>query len=242
MKKAVFVFIVLFSSFVFAQPQEPNVIKELQGSIGQLDTEITHLLKIIELQKKEIEHLRKLCSDAGINVTPVPAGISEPIFGIYLGETLGTLRSRLNISKSDYAFADKDYPGQVWSVESNDPNIANLLAYAFNERIYEIDIEFADANAATCGAVKSQLKKSYLTVYQDIFETIIDGVNIGIELNCHSGPNNKIILTYIHVPILRDIYTELEKRKAIKAAQEQQNPPKDDKKQSKKHKEGKAGK
>ncbi|MGA2914734.1 MAG: hypothetical protein ABSE89_01775 [Sedimentisphaerales bacterium] len=240
MKKAVFILVVLFSSVALAQTQEPNAILKLRDSIKQLDMEINHLLKIIELQKKEIEFLRTLCSQAGINVTPTPAGISEPVFGVYLGETLDTLRTRLRVSKSNYVFADKDWPGQVWSVEENEPNINYILAYTFDEQIYEIDIEFADASASKCEAVKTQLGKKYKAVYQNTFETVIDGVNVGIELNCHTEGNNRITLTYIHVPILREMYTELESRKA-KESQEQQksNQPEGDKPNKKKAKKAK---
>ncbi len=230
-KKTVFIFIIFFSPLIFAQTGEPNAIKELRNSIRQLDAEITDLLKIIELQKKEIEHLRKLCSQAGIDTSPEPNGICEPIFGICLGETLETLQSRLNISKSDYVFADKDYPGQVWVVDNNDLNIKSLLVYTFNDKIYEIDVEFTDANAANCGMTRARLEKDYQTVYQNTFETMNNGVNVGIELNCHTGPNNRITLTYVHVPILRDIYTELGKLKAIKAAEKPQL--REDKRQSK---------
>jgi hypothetical protein len=222
MKKMVFIFIIFFSSFALAETEEPNAIKEMRIAIGQLDRETTNLLKIIELQKKEIDYLRKLCSEAGIDVTPLPVGICKPIFGIHLGETLQALRSRLKVLKSDYVFADKNYPGQVWSVENNDPNIKSLSAYTFNEKIYEIDVEFADANAANCQAINAQLRKDYQTIYQNTFETMNNGVNVGIELNCHIGKNNRLISTYIHVPILRDIYNELGKQRINKAAGESQ--------------------
>lgn len=216
MKKAIFIFIILLFCPALAEIEEPNIIKELKNSIRQLDVQITNLLRIIEFQKKEITYLRKLCSEAGIDVTPVPAGISEPIFGIYLGETLETLRTRLKVSKGDYAFADKNFRGQVWSVENNDRSIKRILAYTFNEQIYEIDIEFADTSATNCEATKTQLSKNYQTIHQNTFETIIDGVNIGIELNCYNsgGKDNRLTLTYIHVPILTQIYAELGKTKS----------------------------
>jgi hypothetical protein len=117
MKKTIFVFTIFFFSFsAFAETEEPNAIKELRSSIRQLDLQITNLLQIIALQKKEIAHLRKLCSGAGTEATPTPVGIREPVFGIHLGETLEALRTRLKVSSSNYAFTDKAFHGQVWSV------------------------------------------------------------------------------------------------------------------------------
>ncbi len=225
MKNGIFI-IVLFTSLAFAQMPEPDAIAKLNDSIKQLDMEINRLLKIIETQKKEIEFLRKLCIDAGINVTPAPAGIGESVRGVYLGESLEDLKTRRRVSKSNYTFADKEYPGEVWSVENYDPNISSLLAYAFNDQIYEVDVDFADANAAMCESLKTQLGQKYKTVYGNTFETVIDDVNIGIELNC-GGSNNKITLSYIHVPLLREIYAELDKRKAQELDKQQANKPKE---------------
>jgi len=235
MKKTVFIFAVLFLSFVFAQTYDPNTLQELQNAVSQLNLQITNLLKIIESQKDELIRLRKLCFDAGIDITP-PAQeqtsqeadqITQPVFGVYLGETLKTLRSRLKVSKSKYVFANKDCPGRVWSVKNNDPNIKRLLVCSFNERIYEVNVEFRDAGMANCRAIKSQLEKTYQPAGRNkydqlfgksIFETVIDGVNIGIEVNCDTGTgkNNKITLTYIHVPVLKEMLAEQEKRNPIK--------------------------
>ena len=227
MKKTVFIFAVLLLSFVFAQTYDPNTLQELQNAVSQLNLYITNLLGIIESQKDELIRLRKLCSDAGIDTTP-PAQeqtsqtsdkISQPVFGVYLGETLKDLRSRLKVSKSKYVLADKDCPGKVWSVKNNDPNIKHLLVCTFNERIYEVDVEFRDADMASCRAIKSQLEKSYLPADRNkydrllgksTFETVIDGVNIGIEVNCDTGAgkNRKITLTYVHIPVLKEMLAE----------------------------------
>jgi len=236
MKKTVFIFAVVFLSFVFAQTYDPNTLEELRNAASQLNLQITNLLKIIDSQKDELARLKKLCSDAGIDTTP-PAQqqqtsqtsdkISEPVFGVYLGETLESLRSRLKVSKSKYVFADKGCPGRVWSVKNSDPNIKRLLVCSFNERIYEVDVEFRDSGMANCRAIKSQLEKSYQPAgrnkYDQLlgkstFETVIDGVNIGIEVNCDTGTgkHDKITLTYVHVSILKEMLAEQEKRKPAK--------------------------
>ncbi|MFA5291526.1 MAG: hypothetical protein WC496_00675 [Phycisphaerae bacterium] len=226
MKKWIFVFIVLFFSIVCAQTEEPNVLRDIQNSITYLKQEVESLQSTVESQKREIAYLRKLCADAGIYVIPqiqedkkskTTGGISKPIFGVYLGETLETLSGRLKVLPSDYVFADKDTPGQVWLLENNDPNIKSILVCVFNERVYEIDIEFTDASAKNRKIVEIQLKGDYQPVYQNTFETMIDGVNIGIELNWQENikkDDGKLMLTYIHIPILRGIYAELEKRKS----------------------------
>ncbi|MGB8225502.1 MAG: hypothetical protein WCE45_01350 [Sedimentisphaerales bacterium] len=235
MKKTIFIFAVLFFSFVSAQTYDPNTLQELRNAVSQLNLQITNLLKIIESQQAELARLRKLCSDAGIDTTP-PAQeqtsqevveINQPLFGVYLGETLDALRSRLKVSKGKYVLADKDCPGKVWSVKNSDPNIKRLLVCSFNERIYEVDVEFRDSDMASCRAIKSQLEKSYQPVGwnkynrlfgKSVFETVIDDVNIGIQVNCNigAGKNDTITLTYIHVPILKEMLAEQEKRKPVK--------------------------
>ena len=234
MKKGIFVFVILLFSSVCARTEGPNIIDELQNSIAKLSLQVTNLQKIIELQKDEIARLRKLCSDSGIDITPKEqrketskktSAITEPFFGVYLGEPLKALRSRIKISKSNYVFADMDCSGRVWYVKNNDPNVKRILVCTFNERIYEIDIEFTDASSANCDAIKAQLMKDYQTSYQSkyeqllgksTFEAVIDGVNIGIELNSYAGSekNSKLTLTYVHIPLLKEVFTELEKRKA----------------------------
>jgi len=226
MKKAIFVFIVFFFSLVCAQTEEPGAIKDIQNSIKQLKQQVDNLQRTVESQKREIAYLRRLCADAGIYVIPqtnedeqskTTAGISKPIFGVYLGETLETLSGRFKVLPSDYVFADKDTPGQVWSIENKDPNIKSILVCVFNERIYEIDIEFADASEKNRKIIETQLRGDYKPVYQNTFETTIDEVNIGIELNWRDNTkknNGRLAVTYIHIPILREINAELEKRKS----------------------------
>jgi hypothetical protein len=236
MKKTVFIFAVFLLSFVFAQTYDPNTLQELQNVVSHLNLQITNLLKIIESQKTELARLRKLCSDAGIDTTP-PARqeqtsqmsdeINQPVFGVYLGETLKSLRSRLKVSKSKYVFADKNCLGRGWSVKNNDPNIKRLLVCSFNDRIYEVDVEFRDSDMANCRAIRSQLEKTYQPVDRNkydrllgksTFETVIDGVSIGIEINCDAGAgkNNKITLTYVHILILKEMLAEQEKRTPAK--------------------------
>jgi hypothetical protein len=90
-----------------------------------------------------------------------------------------------------------------------------------------VDVEFRDADMANCRAIKSQLEKTYQPTDRNkydrlfgksTFETVIDGVNIGIEINCDAGAgkNDKITLTYVHIPILKEMLAEQENRKPAK--------------------------
>jgi hypothetical protein len=234
MKKGIFVFVIFLFSSVCARTEEPTIIDELRNSITKLSLQVTNLQKIIESQKEEIARLRKLCADSGIDITPKKQrketskktnAVAEPFFGVYLGEPLKALRSRIKISKSNYVFADRDYSGRVWSVKNNDPNVKRILVCTFNERIYEIDIEFTDTSWANCDAIKAQLMKDYQTADQtkyeqllgkNTFEAVINGINIGIELNSYAGSekNSRLTLTYVHIPLLKEVFAELEKRKA----------------------------
>ena len=222
MKKTVFLFIIFFSSsLAFAETGEPNIIAELQDSINQLKLQISNLQKIIDSQEKELARLKKICADAGIDITSAKqksAGISEPIYGIYLGESLKTLKTRLTVSKSKYVFAGKNSHGQIWSVQNNDPGIKHLLVCTFNEQVCEIDVEFTDAGEVNRQEIRARLEKDYQTIDQNIFETTTDGVNIRIELSFRdvAGKKSGLTLTYIHVPIVKQMYAELEKQKAAK--------------------------
>jgi hypothetical protein len=234
MKNGIFVFVILLFCSVCARTEEPNIIDELQNSIAKLSLQVTNLQQIIELQKDEIARLRRLCANSGIDITPKEQrketsqktnAVTKPFFGIYLGEPLKALRSRVKVSKSNYVFTDRDSPCRAWTVKNNDPNVKRILVCTFNERIYEIDIEFTDASSANCDAIKAQLMKDYQTTYQSkyeqllgksTFEAVVDDINIGIELNSYAGSekNSRLTLTYVHIPLLKEVFAELEKRKA----------------------------
>lgn len=234
MKKWIFIFIILLSSFAFANTEEPNavaIIRDLQNSIRQLNVQVADLVKMVEMQRQEIARLKKLCADAGVEITPHPhrqkvkppeppqektGQISQPIFGIYLGQSLDKLRSKMKVSKSNYVFTDKNFNGRVWIVKTKEPAIKKLLVCTFNNQIYEIDIEYKDASAENCRTIKQQLERDYKIVSRDkyeqmlgknTFEAVIDDVKIGIVLNYYSDGDkeNRLTVTYVHIPLLEQM-------------------------------------
>lgn len=231
MKKWIFISIILLCSLALAGPADSNAINDFQNSLKQLHLRISELLKIIESRETEIARLRKICEDAGIDTaSPVkskpevilPEKINEPFYGIYLGETFESLSERAKITKSKYVFADDNCPAKVWLVKNKDPKIKSVSVCTFNERVYEIDVEFKNASEADCREMNAQLEKDYPAVYagryekllgKSTFETTIDNVRIGIILNCDAaaGKNSTMKLTYVHMPLLEQMQSDMKK-------------------------------
>ena len=230
MKKnyAISLILFMFTSPVFAEIS--------QTEIDNLKKQISELKKIVDSQKTEISRLKKLCLQAGININPkekktsIPAksGISKPMFGVHLGETLNSLNQRFRVSRSSYSFEDKDHPGEIWTVQNDNSNVKHILVYTINEKVYEIDIQFADGSRTNYDTINSQLEKKYKSkdeggltgamFGEGSFKTMIDGTEIKIKLNHDIGfmEDDKLELQYIHVPLRDKVYEEIKRRKANK--------------------------
>lgn len=213
------------------------VSDEMAGDV-QLETlrkQNLELQKTIETQKQEIQRLENLCSENGIAARneenaykPASSALTKPFFGIYLGETLDSLKKRYAVSKSAHAFEDKDNPGQIWNVQIANENVKETLVYILNDQIYEIDLKFVDASRTNYDTINAQLEDKYKTedeggltgamFGEGQFNTVIDGTQVRISLNHDVGimDGDTLELHYIHVPLQTNLYEEIKRRKAGK--------------------------
>lgn len=214
-------------------------VEKLQAEIQKLNKQISELQKTVEFQKAEIERLKSLCLNAGIDVSPkekikkpTQEAIGQPIFGVFLGETLDSLTQRLWVSPDTYTFTDKDHPGKIYTVQDRNPSVKKLLVYTFDDKIYTIDVRFTDGSRINYEAIKDQLEKKYKSedkggisgalFGEGVFEPVIDGVKVRIKLNHDKGimEDDKLELTYTHSTLSKKIYEEIQRRKANKISSE----------------------
>jgi len=231
--------ILIILCLVVCTSADTGKVEKLQAEIQKLNKQISELQKTVEFQKVEIERLKNLCLNAGIDVSPKekikkPAqeAIGQPIFGVFLGETIDSLTQRLQVSPTTYTFTDKDHPGKIYAVQNRNPSVKTLLVYIFDDKIYTIDVRFADGSRMNYEAIKNQLEKKYKSedksgisgalFGEGVFEPVIDGVKIKIELNHDIGfaEADKLELTYTHTTLSKKVHEEIERRKAKKISSE----------------------
>jgi hypothetical protein len=150
--------------------------------------------------------------------------VTKLLFGVRLGETLTSLRSRVKITSSSYNFLDKDFPGQVWNVTSRDPGVRAVRVSSFDNRIYKIIVNFKDTSRTHFNTMKELLNQVYGSKNiglarslfdKESFETTIDSVPVSIELNrdIGFGEDDKLTLTYFYGPLLMQLTEEVDRRK-----------------------------
>jgi len=225
-----FLILALTSSVGFSQSQEKST-----SEIDRLNKQIANLQKTIESQRSEIERLQQLCRQYGIDVAPKQAiekptqtAISQPMFGVFLGETMDSLKKRLKVSESTYHFNDEDHPGAIWAVNVVNENVKQLLVYSFDNQIYTIDVRFSDGSRTNYETIKGQLENKYkqndeggvagALFGEGVLKPVIDGIEVRIKLNHDTGfmEDDKLELSYAHGPLSDKVYKEIQRRKAAK--------------------------
>ncbi len=149
---------------------------------------------------------------------PTREAISQPMFGIFLGETLDSLRRRFVVGA-----AMKDGVSDSQEVQSDNPNVRVLTVSTYHQQIYCIDVIFTDVSKQNFLTIKEELEKKYkgnvsgdiLGLFTNFYlRTIIDGVKIKIILK-YSRPNY-LFLFYYHEPLLLMVEEERKKQRADK--------------------------
>jgi len=217
----------VFGSVALSQSQSNQQVELLNKRIVELE-------KTIEVQQAEIERLRALCVENGIDINPkqvikpTPDAISKAMFGVFLGESIDSLKKRFRLAESTYHFTDEDHPGIIWSVSNDNPNVKELLVYTFNGQVYTIDIRFSDGSRTNYHTIKDQLEKKYkrsdegglpgALFGEGVFKPVIDGVEVRIKLDHDIGimEDDKLKLCYTHGPLNDQVYKAIQKRKAAK--------------------------
>jgi len=234
--KRIFAIYVILSLATYAAFADVGKIEKLQSEIQRLNKQISELQKTVELQKTEIMRLETLCQENGIDLSPkkkidkpTQEAISQPIFGIFLGETLDSLKKRFTVSQSSEVVRDyigrpiKDDPSKIWNVQNDNLNIKQLLVYTFNEKVCEIHIRFTDGSSDNYYAIIHQLEKKYnerIMTPLSSFMTVIDGVEIQVKLQAKEQQDKDLELSYTHWPLLRDVVEEIKRRETDRLGNE----------------------
>lgn len=154
--------------------------------------------------------------------------LTKPMFGIYLGESINSLRKRTTVSSSTYYFEDEDHPGKIWYVRNPKPEVKELLVSTFDRKIYKIQVRFVDGSRTNYEAISRQLEHKYKSddeggvtgamFGEAVFKPVIEGVPVTIELNHDMGfvGADKLELQYTHGPLSQQVYKEIQRRKALK--------------------------
>lgn len=157
--------------------------------------------------------------------------INQSMFGIFLGESLKSLRERIEVFSSGLVFTDKDNPGKIWTIQNHNPNVKELSIQTLDAKIYTIRIQFMDTSEANYEAIKTQLEKKYKgnddSLFGDLFGetkfiTTIDTIKIHIYLNRDIGfmEDDKLELSYTHIPLFKKVLKEIQRRKTNKISNE----------------------
>lgn len=223
----------------FGSIDKPRTKKEFEQKIEHLEARIHGLETLVKAKNAEINRLKRALETAQkiplkpdrVTETNLPAGvIKQPIFGVYLGESLNSLRKRKTIGPSDYTYPDKDHPGQIWNVENTNTNVKALRVSIYQGMIYEIAIDFADASQTNYDVIKKQLQEKYRdkgdeglteTLFSKItLQPIVDGIRLLIILDYDENAfgDNTLTLRYTHCPIVEKVRDEIKRRKAAKVS------------------------
>lgn len=223
------------------KPASTNTAR-MKAEIARLTAEnrqITVLQKTITAQNTEIIRLKALCQEYGIDISRrkkhrkyIASVVNKPIFGIFLGESTDSLMRRFAISPGTLQFKDEDHPGEIWNVQNENPNVKQLSVHVFNARIYTIEVSFIDGSRTNHSAISEQLEKKYKSKDEggitgalfgkDVFETVIGGMEIRIELDhdvSFTG-DDKLELSYTLSSLSAEVYEEIQRCKARKIKDE----------------------
>ena len=122
-------------------------VNELQAKIQTLNAQMAELQGTVELQKAEIERLKTLCLKNGIDVSPkgkvkrsTEEAISQPMFGIFLGEKLSEVRKRFKITELDLPMpenVEEEFSFEATSLRMKEND--NMLEILYKLKLLAID-------------------------------------------------------------------------------------------------------
>lgn len=239
MKKWLLIYIVLcFSDCTTVVNANTEQVKKLQDEIKALSEQISELQKTITSQKHEIKKLKALCQENGIDLSPkkkpnkpTQSALNQPMFGIFLGETIDSLRNRLVVSARGVPFGEEGVPQMVWAVQCDNPIVKQLLVITYRQQVLGFIVSFIDTSKENYIAIKKQLEKKYksegksglcgATFGDCVFELVIDGIEVHINLSHISlMGKGKLKLSYTHVGIFKKASDEATIQKANKVKDE----------------------
>lgn len=133
-------------------------------------------------------------------------GISKPIFGIHLGETLEDLKKRFHISPMNAEDVDLRRQSQWWQVDQHDKAIDYCSVEVFENRVFRMQVKFSDGSKTHFKILEEQLEKKFGRPevprhfdYKRRYVTSIDGSEVKLIIQGRYG----ITVDATHVPLYK---------------------------------------
>ena len=256
--KQVILLVLALSTICYAQSEKSQQadieavkaqVKELEAVIKTQKKQIRELQCVTKAQEAEIARLKELCCKAGVDpnlakhidkkedisaksLSEITATIlSEPIFGIYLGEKINEVRKRFDVFKFRSAKVDVDSPAESWVIQHHNDAIMDegFVIRTFRDRVYLIGVTFKDNSERNFKSLEQQLLKKYHVRevsredFIDLarnFVTTLDKVPVQIYLHLEAMfiGDNLLNLQYVHIPLRIKLESVIDNRKQEKIA------------------------
>ena len=254
--KQVILLVLALSTLCYAQSEKSQQtdieavkaqVKELEAVIKTQKKQIRELQCVINAQESKIARLKELCYKAGVDpnlskytdkkedtnaksLSEITTTIlSEPIFGIYLGEKISEVRKRFDVFEFHSAKVDVDTPAKSWIIQHHNDALMDqgFVIRTFRNRVYLIGVTFKDNSERNFKSLEQQLLKKYHireVSRQDFidldrnFITTLDKVPVQIYLHLEVMPfgDNLLNLQYIHIPLRMALESIIDNRKQEK--------------------------
>jgi hypothetical protein len=156
--------------------------------------------------------------------------VSQPMYGVYLGEYLNALKRRFKLEPDEM---HRTYRGdgrlaELWVVQTDIKNV-RLRVVTFHEQVFVIAVDFADKSKTNYSTIIEELMKKYEGNIEIVengeqilgnmfrFYTLLNGVKVEIQLEYKAGYTEKeLTLTYKHIPLSQKFAEEKKEQKASK--------------------------
>lgn len=175
---------------------------------------------------------------AGIVMADEPTALSQAFFGVNLGEPLKALGEKcrnaaVSADGDKWHFQDKDHPGRIISLNgalNGNKSIKETKVSVYSNRVYEIELIFADASLQNYNVLKESLEKKYGKNKAGLFDametkshftTTVDGQSVSITLNHDIAFNEEggtMSVSYQYDAIQKMVVEDMNRRKAAKVA------------------------
>jgi len=223
-----------------------KTIADLKMQVGQAKTQTDNKDGIIGKLAGDLKHSKKQLAAIQPNYNNIRSAkpptaqkktnnhiissdqvISQLFFGIRLGESIYSLKSRCQITPENNSISDDG--SRIWLVRTANPDISRLGVTIYSGQVAGIVIDFKDASDSNYEAIKKGLLNKYgsniSNLSDDIFNKLmlapkIDGIQMGINLtrdeNVFDHSQDTLMLIYLHTPLCQKINNENQKHKLSK--------------------------
>jgi hypothetical protein len=156
--------------------------------------------------------------------------VSQPVYGVYLGEYLNALKMRFKLAPDEMhrTYSVDGRLADLWAVQTDIKGV-RLRVVTFHEQVFVIAVDFADKSKTNYSTIMEELTKKYQGNIEIVengeqilgntfrFYTLLDGVKVEIQLEYKAGYAEKeLTLTYKHMPLSQKFAEEKKEQKASK--------------------------